>query len=179
MQTEETYDQYPAGIVLVATLQSLLTYAIGAFLLGQIHIVFAGLYLLAALALEYRLISRHCTDCYYYDRTCAFGKGRVCGRLFRKGDPQRFSQMAVTWKDILPDFLMFIIPAVAGIALVVTRFSFLLLALTALIFILGFAGNAIVRGKFACRHCRQRETGCPAERLFSKKQGSMPGDREQ
>ena len=36
--------------------------------------------------------------------------------------------------------------------------------------LLGFLGNALVRGHLACRYCRQREIGCPAERLFDKRQ---------
>jgi hypothetical protein len=32
---------------------------------------------------------------------------------------------------------------------------------------LSLAGNAIIRGSFACKYCRQREIGCPAEKLFS------------
>jgi hypothetical protein len=27
-------------------------------------------------------------------------------------------------------------------------------------------GNAIVRGSFACKYCKQKELGCPAARLF-------------
>ena len=37
-----------------------------------------------------------------------------------------------------------------------------------LIILLTTLGNAIVRGSLACKHCMQRELGCPAEKLFSK-----------
>jgi hypothetical protein len=29
-------------------------------------------------------------------------------------------------------------------------------------------GNAVVRSQLACRYCRQREIGCPAQRLFER-----------
>ena len=35
--------------------------------------------------------------------------------------------------------------------------------------LLGFFGNAIVRGKLACNYCKQKEIGFPAEQLFERK----------
>jgi hypothetical protein len=36
-------------------------------------------------------------------------------------------------------------------------------------FLLTFIGNGLVRGSLACKYCKQREIGCPAEQLFNKK----------
>ena len=71
-------------------------------------------------------------------------------------------------KDIIPDFLTFIFPLIGGIALLISNFSWLIIVLLVILVILGFGGNAVVRGSFACKYCKQREIGCPAERLFSK-----------
>jgi len=160
------YDQYPLRMVLVSVLVSVAVYAIGAYILAGVGLVFAAIYLLFVFLLEFRLLRGHCTDCYYYGRTCAFGRGRLSAIFFQKGNPDRFCKMTVTWKDILPDFLIFIIPAVVGIALLISSFSWVTALLTAALLLLGFAGNALVRGQIACRYCRQREIGCPAERLF-------------
>ena len=101
-------------------------------------------------------------------KTCAFGKGYLSSRFFLKGQPERFNQMKITWKDIVPDFLVFIVPVLAGIILLIQEFSLTILILIIALFILGFFGNALVRGKLACRYCKQRESGCPAEQLFNK-----------
>jgi len=69
----------------------------------------------------------------------------------------------------MPDFLIFIFPFVGGIILLVKDFSWLLAAILTVLLILSFSGNAIIRGQFACKHCKQREIGCPAEKLFGKK----------
>jgi hypothetical protein len=71
---------------------------------------------------------------------------------------------------MLPDFLVFLVPAVSGIILLVISFEWQLLALVAALFILSFSGNALIRGSFACKYCKQREIGCPAEKLFGGKQ---------
>jgi hypothetical protein len=70
--------------------------------------------------------------------------------------------------DILPDFLVFIVPVIAGVLLLVQEFSWIILSLIIVLVFLGFFGNALVRGQLACRHCKQREAGCPAEQLFNK-----------
>jgi len=49
----------------------------------------------------------------------------------------------------------------------------------AILLVLSFGGNAFIRGSFACNYCKQKEIGCPAEKLFSKKTKSdqEPGGR--
>jgi hypothetical protein len=53
--------------------------------------------------------------------------------------------------------------------LLLISFRVLVLALVIALLVLGFAGNALVRGRMACRFCKQREIGCPAVQLFEKK----------
>ncbi|MDP3396584.1 MAG: hypothetical protein Q8S57_07980 [Methanoregula sp.] len=168
MQEPGCYDQYPTNIVIGSNLLSFLIYVIGAFILFRFSLIWVICYVLFILLLEFRLLSGHCVDCYYYGKTCAFGKGRLSSILFHKGQPERFNQMKITWKDIVPDFLVFIVPVLAGILLLIQEFSLTILILIIALFILGFFGNALVRGKLACRYCKQKEIGCPAEQLFDK-----------
>ena len=107
-------------------------------------------------------------DCYYYGKTCAFGKGRLSSLFFQRGQTERFNQMKISWKDIVPDFLVFIVPVFAGIILLIRGFSLTILILIIALIILGFFGNAFVRGQLACRYCKQRAIGCPAAQLFDK-----------
>ncbi|OPY38346.1 MAG: hypothetical protein A4E35_00769 [Methanoregula sp. PtaU1.Bin051] len=169
MQEPVCYENYPVSIVIASNLLSLLMYVIGVYLVYQLWQVLVIPYLLFILLLEYRLLSKHCVDCYYYGKTCAFGKGKLSGKIFPKGSPERFCSMKVTWKDILPDFLVFLIPVIAGIVILPGTFSVVILALVIILLVLGFAGNALVRGRLACRYCKQKETGCPALAMFEKK----------
>jgi di/tricarboxylate transporter len=172
MEDPACKEQYPLWIVVVANLVPLVMYGIGVYIFLRFSVWWVVAYLLFILLLEFRLISGHCTDCYYYGKTCAFGKGRLSARLFKKGCPERFSAMEITWKDIVPGFLLFLLPVIAGIWLLVKGFSWTVLVLVIAILLLGFAGNALVRGGLACRYCMQRKAGCPAERLFdSQKNG--------
>jgi hypothetical protein len=169
MQEPGWREDYPLTVVFISNLVSVMIWGIGAFILYQFGLLWLIGYVLYILFLEFRLLSGHCVDCYYYGKTCAFGKGRLSSLLFRKGTPEKFTRVQLTWKDILPDFLVFLIPVLAGILLLVLYFSWTILILVIVLFLLGFLGNALVRGQLACRFCKQREIGCPAEKLFDKK----------
>jgi hypothetical protein len=163
-------ENYPLRTVVAANLVSLLVYGIGAYILFRSGLIWAVVYLIFAGIFELRLISGHCPDCYYYGKTCAFGKGRLSALLFSKGSPERFAALQLSWKDLVPDFLLFMIPVLAGILLLVQVFDGTILILVIVLLLLGFAGNALVRGQLACKYCRQREIGCPALQLFEKKE---------
>ena len=162
------YEDYPPRIVLLSNLLSVSIYVIGAFLMAGLGLWSLAAYIIYCLWMEIRLLRYHCVDCSYYGRTCAFGRGRLCALLFQAGDPQRFAQKQLSWSDLLPDFAVSLLPALAAIVQLVMGFRWVTLGLLAVLLVLTFWGNAVVRGSFACRHCRQRQLGCPAERLFSK-----------
>jgi hypothetical protein len=126
------------------------------------------LYWLYILVLEFRLLKNSCTKCYYYGKRCAFGQGKLAALFFKK-DSKPLGTKKISWKEILPDFLVSVVPILVGIGLLVLEFNWIILGLSILLFILTSAGNGFVRGELACNHCKQRELGCPAEQLFAKK----------
>ena len=167
MQGPGCKENYLLRVVFVSNLVSLMIYGIGAYILFRSGIIWAVVYLIFVVIFEFRLISGHCTDCYYYGKTCAFGKGRLSSLFFKRGSPEKFTATTITWKDIVPDFLLFIIPVLAGILLLIQGFTWTILILVIALLLLGFMGNALVRGQLACKYCKQREIGCPATQLFN------------
>jgi hypothetical protein len=168
MQEAECHENYPATTVIIANLVSFLIWGIGIYLLYRFGLIWVIGYVLFILLLEYRLLSGHCVDCSYYGKVCAFGKGYLSALFFQRGRPERFSGMTISWKDIVPDFLVFLVPVLAGILLLLREFTWTVLICIIALFLLGFMGNALVRGQLACRFCKQREIGCPAAQLFNK-----------
>jgi hypothetical protein len=163
------FDCYPFWIIFLSSLLSLFSYGIGAYIIYQFGFAWLIIFIIYLFSLEIRLLKTHCVDCYYYGKYCAFGKGKLSSLLFRKGKSKRFSCMPLTFKDLIPDLLVFLIPFVLGIVLLIKRFSIIILVLMLVLFLLNSLGNGFVRGKLACRYCRQRKLGCPAEKLFNKK----------
>lgn len=168
MKQEKYYENYPCRVILISNFVSITIYFTGAFVLYQFGILWLLIYLMYVLWLELRLLRISCINCYYYGKNCAFGKGKLSSLLFKKGNSQKFIKKKITWKDIIPDFIVGIIPVIAGIIILVRGFNWLFLTLIVLLVLFTFVGNALVRGQLACKYCKQRKIGCPAEQLFSK-----------
>ena len=168
MEVIHKFENYPIRIVLVSNLVSLAIYGFGFFIISRLGWSYAFLYILYMLYFEYRLISRHCVNCYYWGKTCGFGKGRLSALIFKKGESSKFCMKAMTWKDLIPDMLITLIPLIIGIVLLILKFSFVLLAALLLLVLLTTFGNGFIRGNLTCKYCKQYELGCPAASLFNK-----------
>jgi hypothetical protein len=168
MAETKTYENFPIRMSLMSILLTGSIYITGALILTGYGVALAALYILYCAGVEFRILKKSCVNCYYYGKNCGIGKGRLCSALFKKGYPSKFAEATVSRADLVPDFLVTIFPLGGGIVLLIRNFSFGLAALVALIILLGTVGNYLVRGSYACRFCKQREIGCPAERLFSR-----------
>ena len=169
MGQTSTFERFPIGMVVLCNLVSLLIVGIGAYLFVGLSVWLLVPYLLYWLVMETRVLRRSCVNCAYYGKVCGFGKGKLCSMVFKKGDPKRFAEDSISWIAVLPDFLIFGFPLVGGIVSLIRDFSWPILILVVALVALSFVGNAVIRGSLACRHCRQREIGCPASRLFAGK----------
>lgn len=163
------YDNFPARIVFIANAVAILLYGFGLIVCFRLHWITGLLYLFYIVFLEFRLISRHCINCYYYGKICGFGKSWLSTKLFQKGDVSRFCAGEMSWKDMIPDMLVVLIPLVVGVILLVQELDWLVLTGIVIMILLTTFGNSYVRGSLTCKYCRQRALGCPAEKLFEKK----------
>jgi hypothetical protein len=168
------HENFPRGMVISTLMVQAAIYILGGYIVLQFGPVPLAIYGACILGLEYRVLRHSCMNCYYYGRTCCFGRGRFCALFFPKGDPKKFLERKIGWVDILPDFLISVVPLLLGI-LIILRFDAVLLAVIVALGILAFPGTGFIRSRWACRYCRQRELGCPAERLFKRNGGEGPG----
>lgn len=164
-----TYENYPHCIIFVSNLFSLTLYLIGAFIIFQIGLICLAIYLLYILWLETNVMRKSCVNCFYYGKYCAFGKGKLAALFFKRGNPENFIKRQITWKTMIPDALVALVPLVVGVVLLIKNFSWFILILMILLAALTTAGNGFIRGSLACKFCKQKELGCPAEKLFNKK----------
>jgi hypothetical protein len=170
MNLTSSYEKYPSRIILLSNLLSLSIYSAGLFILYQAGIVFFSIYLLYILMMEFRIIRFHCINCYYWGKSCGFGKGRISALLFKQGKAEQFCKKDMQWKDVIPDLLISLVPLIAGIIILIREFQFSVLAALIVLVFLTTSGNSYIRGKLTCKYCKQREIGCPADKLFNKKE---------
>lgn len=144
-------------------------YIIGAFIMFKFGLTLGWLYLAFCAFVEVRIMRMSCVHCYYYGKLCGLGKGKLAALFMSKGDPKKFLAKKITWKDLIPDLLVSLIPFIFGVYSLFKAFSWIMLVLIALLFLLTTIGNGFVRGNIICKYCKQREIGCPAEKLFANK----------
>lgn len=168
MEETKYYDKFPLWIPFLTVLVSFVGYIIGALILSGFGIIFSILYLVYCFGAELVVIVRSCKDCWYYGKLCGIGKGIVAPLFVKQGDTKRFADRDISMVHLIPDFLVVIFPLVGGIVLLILDFSFLLLGLIILLVILFFGGTAFIRSMLVCKHCKQKEIGCPAEKIFNK-----------
>jgi len=169
-ENDNAYENFPFRLIVFSVLVNIAIYGVGVAILSGLGPLLAGLYLIYCIGVEMHVMKTGCVDCYYYGKWCAFGKGKVAPLFFKRGDPGRFIARTISWKDLLPDMFVVIIPVIGGIALLLQDFSWTMVLLISILMALSSGGNYVVRSKIACRYCKQRELGCPAEQLFAKKQ---------
>ncbi len=162
------YENYPWHIIVIANLVGIAIYTAGALIISKLGIVPLVLYLVFIVILEVRLLKVSCTKCCYYNRYCAFGKGKLSALFFKKDDPSLFQAKNFNWYSLLPDILVSIIPLLLGIYLLISDFNWIILLLMLTLIILSSFGNGMVRGSMACAHCKQKELGCPADQFFTQ-----------
>ncbi len=172
MGTDGYYESYPKSTVALANLHTASIYAVGVFILSGLGAAVAFLYIAYCVAMVFNVLGRSCVNCYYYGKTCFLGWGRVSSRIFKRGDPQAFVKRDISWLSILPDFLTSILPVLGGIVLLVTSFSWIIVGALIALAVLSMWGSGLIRGRLACRNCKQRGIGCPAEKLFEKGSGA-------
>ena len=165
----EAFEKYPISTVFTFNLVSLLLYLVGLYLLSRINTIFAALFVLYLIAVEFSVYKEGCANCYYYGKRCRCGRGKIVALFLKKGDPKKFCEKQVTWKNLLPQVLISIIPILAGAYLLTQVFTLQILALTVLPLIIWFLGNPLLYGKLGCPHCKQGRICCPANEFFGKK----------
>jgi hypothetical protein len=74
----------------------------------------------------------------------------------------------MSWKDIIPDLFVSLVPLATGIVLLIIKFDLIVLFSALLLVSLTTIGNGFIRGKLTCRYCKQRDLDCPADKLFNK-----------
>ena len=98
----------------------LAVYAAGAYIMFKLNVITGILYMVFIILLEFHLFKEGCVNCWYYGKLCAFGKGAVAALFFKKGNPKKFCERELGFKDFIPQVLVVLIPLIVGIALLIS-----------------------------------------------------------
>jgi len=162
------FEKYPIKTVFVYWLITLLSWLIGYYIVYQLNLILGILYIIYVLILEFKVYKEGCVNCCYYGKRCAFGRGVIAGKFFKKGDGKLFCIKEFKWKDFIPGILVLLIPIAIGVYFLIKDFSYLMLVFVVYLLLIWFVFNALFYGKLACCYCKQGSICCPAKKFFDK-----------
>jgi hypothetical protein len=166
----ECYENFPRTTVIYNLLTLGGAIVVGVIVLAQLGVWFAVGYLALLALTGYGLLASICTRCYYYDRRCGTGTGKIVARFFKKGQEEEFGQ-TVSQKAVLPLLvIVLLLPLVGGIVSLARGYNTLRLMLLVAWLALLIAGLA-PHPRLVCSHCKLAERNCcPIGKLVVRNQ---------
>jgi hypothetical protein len=151
------YENYPLFTIFLRWLLLGAAFGLGIYILFQIKDILAYFYILyGILCLMLVLPLSRCVYCYYHDRICDCGFGKVASFLFPKNDESKYKSKYVYFSLTYP-FWFF--PALFGIIQILRERSLKALIIF-LVFILILLLERIFLRFAGCKNCHQRNI-CP------------------
>ena len=155
----ECYQSFPKTTVLYNLLTLGGAIVVGVIVLAQLGVWFAVGYLALLALTGYGMLALVCARCYYYDRRCATGVGKVVALFFGKGQEEEFGQTASQKGITLLLAVVLLLPLVGGIVSLVVGYKTLRLVLLVALVALLVAGLA-PHPRLVCSHCKLAERNC-------------------
>ncbi len=153
---ERGLEEYPKSEILWQNIIIILIFAIAFW--GMYSIQISGIPILSLIYLGYVIVvlvfvlRKHlCTSCYYYDKWCTVGWGKLASRLFKKnsGNFELGGKIAgIFWPSVM------IIPVLAMAISLILNFSTTVLILLIAFLVLNAANFS--RRKKSCGRCKMR-----------------------
>ncbi len=169
MKDPKAYEKYPTSTVILYNLVALANYAVGLYLFYQISYIFSLAYLVYLAIVESSVYRTGCRYCYYYGKRCFSGRGSIAPLFIKKGDPKKFCEKEVTWKNLLPTMMTTVFPIFAGGYLLLKGVDWMIVGMIAVPIATWIFANPLIFGKLGCPHCKQGRICCPANDSFGKK----------
>ncbi len=151
-------ETYPKWVIIIRGLVLTGAFVLGIYILSEIHPILGVAYVIFSLyALTLVLPLSRCVNCYYYEKLCNAGWGKVAGYLYRRGSE---SQYVGCYNYAILLHGLWIVPLLTALVLILVKRELLFLIIfLAYSFVLWT--EKMVLKKMACKRWQQREF-CPA-----------------
>jgi hypothetical protein len=153
------YESFPRATVIYNLLTLGGAMVVGVIVLAQLGLWVTVGYLILLALTGYGMLALICARCYYYDRRCATGIGKVVALFFKKGQEEEFGQTASQKAVMLLLAIALLLPLVGSIASLAVGYSTLRLVLLVALVALLVAG-LVPHPRLVCSHCKLAEKGC-------------------
>ncbi|MFH1715171.1 MAG: hypothetical protein ABH857_03135 [Elusimicrobiota bacterium] len=154
---KEGMEEYSIQDALISNFFMLLWIALGGMLCFFISTWIARLYTIFALVMVYVVLRKLvCANCYYYDKICHMGWGKLSAKMFKnKGSLERFAADP-GMKCAAPTYMsLMFIPLILGIAAMIKEFTFIKLLVYLVFLVISYYTMFSARKK-TCGKCKMR-----------------------
>jgi len=157
---EEGVEKSSAGIIIIDNLMMILWMGLGFIGCLFISPILAGIYLAWAVTMIYVILRKLvCTKCYYYDKLCHSGWGKLSALFFKKDNVENFNCTVVKILPPLTYGLLLVIPLVSIIISMNQSYSMTKIIVLILLLSVSSYSGAIGRKK-SCERCKMKYI-CP------------------
>jgi hypothetical protein len=156
--------------ILISNLLVIIWFILGAFACWFFYPILGIVYLIAAFVLVYVVLRKLvCVNCYYYDKWCGIGFGKLSAIMFKKGKIEAFPTS--TGMKIAPTTygLLVIVPLILLIVSIIQDFSWYKTIVFILLLLVSVYIFGIGRKKYLCSQCKMNIV-CPGSAVNKKKE---------
>lgn len=153
---EEGVEEYPKSIIVLGNVMMISWIILGGFAIWFFHPMIAWIYLVFAFLMVYVALRKMiCPNCYYYDKWCSIGWGKLSAAFFRKGELNRFNEgVGIKIAPVVYGLLTLLPIVFLGIT-TFQKVTFPKIVVIAGILLISFYSGGIARKK-NCSKCKMR-----------------------
>jgi len=153
---EQGIEEYPKRTVIMGNLVMLLWIALGTIACWFLVPLIAWIYLALGIIVVYFVLRKLvCTNCYYYDKWCGTGWGKLTALFFKKGDINKFGTGIGVKLAPVTYGLMSLIPLILVIISMIQGFTVPKLVVLILLLVVSAYSGSIGRRK-GCANCKMK-----------------------
>jgi C4-dicarboxylate transporter len=157
---EQGLEEHPKATIILGNLVMMIWIASGTIACWFLHPLIAWIYLAAAIIMVGVVLRKLvCTNCYYYDKRCGLGWGKLAALFFKEGDMEKFSTSIGVKLAPLTYGLLSLIPIVLVVISIVQEFTVPKIIVLAVLLLVSFYSGFLSRKK-GCANCKMK-LACP------------------
>lgn len=151
---EKGKEQYPLSRVILGNSIMILWIVVGTIAVWFFSPIIATIYLTVAVILVYLVLRKIvCTNCYYYDKWCSLGWGKLAAALFKQGKIEEFNESIGLRVAPIVYGLLTIFPLIVVVVAIIAEIDYYKIAVLVILLFISFYSGSLSR-KSACASCK-------------------------
>jgi hypothetical protein len=165
--SEQGLERYAMSRVILGNLLIILWIVVGTIAVWFFSPVVATVYLIVAVIVVYFVLRKLvCTNCYYYDKWCSMGWGKLAAVLFKQGRIEEFNEsIGVRLAPIVYGLLTFF-PLIVVVYVIIGEMDFYKVTVLAILLVFSVLSGSVSR-RSACASCKMN-TVCKGSAVKQK-----------